>query len=315
MRATLSRPTAPSAAHRANRVTSDRSHCDTRGHDDRPGARRRRRSWSRSALGFAGPASADQVMEGVYTYTQGDVARRVDDLPELRSHGRRPAGQPRAAGGVPAARRADTRRRVSGGDARLTGGQWAFSTDGQGRHHVPGRQHGAHPGDLRVRRRHDDRHAVGGQQRRVRRHRSAAKIVRLAVHAGVQGPLPIPVDQYPLYCDPAASSGAADDEQADRGLGHRLRRQDGDRRDRQAPARSSWSASASAIPRRSAATSARSAGSAPDRPDRHRRRRRADRAGARRAGALRPDRRARRRQHRAHHAVPAGRASTSARRR
>ena len=27
------------------------------------------------ALGFAGPARADQVMQGVYTYTQGDVAR------------------------------------------------------------------------------------------------------------------------------------------------------------------------------------------------------------------------------------------------
>ena len=26
-----------------------------------------------AALGFAGPAGADQVMQGVYTYTQGDV--------------------------------------------------------------------------------------------------------------------------------------------------------------------------------------------------------------------------------------------------
>ena len=35
-------------------------------------------------LGFASPARADQLMQGIYTYTQGDVGGGVDHLPDLR---------------------------------------------------------------------------------------------------------------------------------------------------------------------------------------------------------------------------------------
>ena len=111
-------------------------------------------------------------MEGIYTYTQGDVGAEwtiypscVPTVGDLRDNLELP-------GRVPAARRAELADVVSGGDARLTGGQWDVLHQHEGRPDVPGRQHGADPGDLQVRRPHDDRHALGDQQRRVRRRRS-----------------------------------------------------------------------------------------------------------------------------------------------
>ena len=101
--------------------------------------------------------------------------------------------------------------------------------------------------------------------------------------------------------------GRVIDDQANRGVGHRFRRQDGDRRDRQAPVlragRRRREQPRQGRPRRRRDLRPRHE---PLGLDRHRRRRRADRAQARRAGALRPDRGARRRQHRADHPVPAG---------
>ncbi|GAB5897367.1 hypothetical protein OKHIL_31740 [Mycolicibacterium mageritense] len=80
-----------------------------------------------AGLGFAGPAQAEPVMEGVYTYTQegagpqtftvypscvpvvGDLREPLELAVACRLH-------------------VETSRGIKGGDARLADGQWTYST-------------------------------------------------------------------------------------------------------------------------------------------------------------------------------------------
>ncbi len=109
--------------------------------------------------------------------------------------------------------------RVSGGDARLTGGQWAFSTNiKEGFQCADGSwapvQETYKFDDLTMTgtRSVSNSAACNGQV--------GPKIVVSPFTLAFDGPLPIPpVDRYPLYCDPGGSRGAADDEQANRGVG------------------------------------------------------------------------------------------------
>jgi hypothetical protein len=154
-----------------------------------------------STLGFAGSASADQVMEGIYGYDQGDIHAEWTIYPSCVPT----VGDLRDNLELPVACRlhvSPSSPRVSGGDARLTGGQWAFSTtikegfpcpDGGG--WVP----------IQEIYKFDDLSMTG--TRSVAN--SAAcngqvgpKIVVSPFTLAFARPLPIPVDRYPLYCDP-----------------------------------------------------------------------------------------------------------------
>ena len=155
-----------------------------------------------STLGFAGPASADQVIEGVYTYTQGDVKAEwtiwpscVPTVGDLRDNLELPvACRLHVSPNTP---------RVSGGDARLTGGQWAFSTNIKEGFPCPD---GGSWVPIQEVYKFDDLTMAG--TRSVAN--SAAcngevgpKIVVSPFTMAFARPLPIPVDRYPLYCDPA----------------------------------------------------------------------------------------------------------------
>ena len=87
-----------------------------------------------------------------------------------------------------------------GGDAKLTGDKWALTTNKADRFPVSGRQHGTHRRHLQVRRRDAHRHphvthtAVCGAAPGMTRRRSR-----------LRSPLPIPVNRYPLVCEPAGN--------------------------------------------------------------------------------------------------------------
>lgn len=78
-------------------------------------------------LGFAGPAQAEPVMNGVYTYTQEGIGPQtwsiypscVPTVGDLR--------EPLELA-VACRLHVEASRGTKGGDARLTGGQWVFST-------------------------------------------------------------------------------------------------------------------------------------------------------------------------------------------
>ncbi|MCV7423841.1 hypothetical protein H7K45_25125 [Mycobacterium yunnanensis] len=154
-----------------------------------------------SALGFAGHASADQVMEGVYGYDQGDVHAEWTIYPSCVPT----VGDLRDNLELPVACRlhvAPNSPRVNGGDARLTGGLWTFSTtvkegfpcpDGNGFAPV-------------VESYQFDDATMSGKRSTAN---SAAcngtvqpKIVVSPFTLAFSRPLPIPVDRYPLYCEP-----------------------------------------------------------------------------------------------------------------
>ena len=88
------------------------------------------------ALGLAGPAHADQVMEGVYNYVpqQGESGTWTiypSCVPVV--------GDLRVNLDLPVACRLHVTGSdgITGGDARLTGGLWTLSTEKQRRHDVP----------------------------------------------------------------------------------------------------------------------------------------------------------------------------------
>lgn len=80
-----------------------------------------------SAFGLAGPVHADQVIQGIYGYDQGDVHAEWTIYPSCVPT----VGDLRDNLELPVACRlhvAPSAAKVSGGDTRLTGGQWMFST-------------------------------------------------------------------------------------------------------------------------------------------------------------------------------------------
>ena len=151
-----------------------------------------------AALGFAGPAHADQIMQGVYNYTpqQGDSGTwtiypscvpvvgdlRVNlDLPVACRLHVSPSGG------------------LTGGDAVLTGGQWQFSSPKKDGMQCPDGSSAPTVETIKF----DDLSMTGT---RSISHNDVCGlqpgIVRIPFTLSYQGPLPIPVDQYPLYCEP-----------------------------------------------------------------------------------------------------------------
>lgn len=149
----------------------------------------------------AGTAHAEQVMQGIYTYTQGDIVAEWTIYPscvpvvgDLRNNMELPVACRLHVAPTPATR-------VNGGDARLTGGRWMFSTvkadsiqcsDGTS----------APINEIYT---FDDVTMTGNRQvtnNDVCDNEVPANIVNHPFTLAFARPLPIPVEQYPLYCEP-----------------------------------------------------------------------------------------------------------------
>lgn len=154
-----------------------------------------------AALGFAGPAQADQVMEGIYGYTQGDVTAEWTIFPSCVPT----VGDLRANLELPVACRlhvAPSNTRVAGGDARLAGNVWKFSTTKKNGMTCPD---GVTKAPIMETYEFDDitmsgtrtvsfADACDGQV--------LGDLVTYPFTLAYKGPLSIPVDRYPLYCEP-----------------------------------------------------------------------------------------------------------------
>jgi hypothetical protein len=152
-----------------------------------------------ASLGFAGPAQADQLLQGIYTYTpeQGDSGEFqiwpscvpvVGDLREPLN--------------LPVACRLHMigSRGLTGGDARLTGGVWQWTTVQPQGMQCPDGSWALTTETMKF----DDLTMTGT--------RNIAHTGVCGLQPGIittrftmsyKGPLPIPVEQYPLYCEPA----------------------------------------------------------------------------------------------------------------
>jgi hypothetical protein len=154
-----------------------------------------------SVLGFAGPAKADQVLQGVYSYTQGNLHAEwtiypscVPTVGDLRANLDLPVACRLHVGPTPA-------DLVGGGDARLTGGQWAFSTNSVDGLTCPD----GSTAPLQESYRFDDV-TMAGTRSTMNSAACAgqvpAKVVEYPFTLAFERPLNIPVQQYPLYCEP-----------------------------------------------------------------------------------------------------------------
>jgi hypothetical protein len=152
-----------------------------------------------AVLGFASPARADQVMQGIYTYTQGDIVAEwtiyptcVPTVGDLRDNLELPV-----ACTLHVAPRPSTV--VNGGDARLTSGVWMFSTPKDAGLKCPD----GSSAPIRETYEFDDLTMTG--TRSVANNDVCglpANIVNYPFTLAYKEPLPIPVDRYPLYCEP-----------------------------------------------------------------------------------------------------------------
>lgn len=149
-------------------------------------------------VGFASPARADQVMEGVYTYTQGDLVTTwtiyptcVPTVGDLRDNLELPvACTLHVAPGT---------TKVLGGDARLSGGVWAYS-----KNLLDGFKCADGSTEAILESYKFDDVTMSGT--RSVTHNDVcgvpAAIDNYPFTLTYQGPLPMPTDRYPLYCEP-----------------------------------------------------------------------------------------------------------------
>ncbi|BDX31519.1 hypothetical protein TUM20985_20660 [Mycobacterium antarcticum] len=153
-----------------------------------------------SAFGLAGPAHADQVMQGIYSYDQGDVHEEWTIYPSCVPT----VGDLRDNLELPVACRlhvAPSSARVSGGDARLTGGQWMFSTNIKDGMTCPD----GSTAPIQETYEFDDVTLTGTRSvsnSNVCNGQVTAKVVNSPFTLAFARPLPIPVERYPLYCEP-----------------------------------------------------------------------------------------------------------------
>jgi hypothetical protein len=151
------------------------------------------------AIGFAGPAQADQVMEGIYTYTQGDVHAEwtiypscVPTVGDLRDNLELPVACRLHVAPAPVTA-------VNGGDARLTGGVWEFSTNKKDGLDCPD----GSTAPIQETYKFDDATMTGT---RSVMHNAVCglqpALINLPFTLAYSRPLPIPVEQDPLYCEP-----------------------------------------------------------------------------------------------------------------
>lgn len=152
-----------------------------------------------ASLGFAAPAHADQLLQGVYTYTpqQGDSGTY-----EIWPSCVPVVGDLRVALDLPVACRlhmAPSAEDMTGGDANLVGGVWELSSPKKEGMQCPDGSWAPTIETLKV----DDTTMTGTREIR---HTDvcglAPGIISVPFTLSYQGPLPIPNDQYPLYCEP-----------------------------------------------------------------------------------------------------------------
>ena len=150
-------------------------------------------------LGFASPARADQLMQGIYTYTQGDVVAEwtiypscVPTVGDLRDNLDLPVACRLHVAGAPVTL-------VSGGDARLTGGVWEFTTSIHDGMTCPD----GSTAPIQETYKFDDL-TMSGTRSVIHNDVCGlpASITNLPFTLAFNRALPIPVDQYPLYCEP-----------------------------------------------------------------------------------------------------------------
>lgn len=151
-------------------------------------------------LGFASSASADQVMEGVYDYSQDGINAELSIYPicvptvgDLRDNLELPvACTLHIAPNTPL---------VNSGDARLTNGIWTYSTNIPDGYTCSDGSTAALQETYKI----DDATMTGTRSvinNNICNGEVPAKIVNHPFTLSFNRPLSIPVDRYPLYCEP-----------------------------------------------------------------------------------------------------------------
>jgi hypothetical protein len=151
-----------------------------------------------AVLGSAGPAQADQVIQGVYNYTpaEGDSGT-WDVYPSCVPV----VGDLRVNLELPVACRLhiSPSEGLTGGDAILTGGVWQFSTAKKDGMQCPDGSYAPTTETVKF----DDLTMTG--TRNIRHNDVCGLppgIITTPFTLAFKEPLPIPVEQYPLYCEP-----------------------------------------------------------------------------------------------------------------
>jgi hypothetical protein len=152
-----------------------------------------------AALGFAGPAQADQVIEGIYDYTpQEGPSGTFEIWPSCVPV----VGDLREPLNLPVACRLHMSPSpgLTGGDAILTGGVWQWTTTKRDGMQCPDGSSAPTVETMKF----DDLTMTGT---RLITHTDVCGlqpgIIRVPFTMSYKGPLPNPVERYPLYCEPA----------------------------------------------------------------------------------------------------------------
>jgi hypothetical protein len=149
-------------------------------------------------VGFASPARADQLMQGMYTYTQGDLVATwsiypicVPTVGDLRDNLELPVACTLHV--------AASTSQLQGGDARLTGGQWVYS-----QHTLDGFKCADGSTAAQQETYKFDDATMSGTRSVIHNDVCGvpAAITNYPFTLAYQSPLPMPVDRYPLYCEP-----------------------------------------------------------------------------------------------------------------
>lgn len=151
--------------------------------------------------GVIGTAHANDVMQGIYTYTQGDIVAEWTIYPscvpvvgDLRNNMELPVGCRLHVAPKPSTL-------VNGGDARETSGRWMFSTSKMDGLTCPD----GSTAPIMENYTFDSVSMTGNRQvtnNDVCDNEVPANIENHPFTLAFNRPLPIPVQEYPLYCEP-----------------------------------------------------------------------------------------------------------------
>lgn len=152
-----------------------------------------------AALGFAGPAQADQVVQGIFEYTpeqgaSGEYKIFPSCVPVV--------GDLREPLNLPVACRLHMvgSTGLIGGDARLTGGVWEWTANNDRGMQCPDGSWAPTVDVMKF----DDLTMTGTRNITYTEVCGLQPgIIRIPFTMAQKGPLPAPVEQYPLYCEPA----------------------------------------------------------------------------------------------------------------
>ena len=154
-----------------------------------------------AALGFAGPAQADQLLQGVYTYTpergdSGEFQVWPSCVPVV--------GDLREPLNLPVACRLhmipSPGLQMTGGDARLTNGVWQWTTKNSRGMQCPDGSWEETMETMKF-----DDLTMSGTRNIAHTEICGLQpgIITVPFTMSYKGPVSIPVEQYPLYCEPA----------------------------------------------------------------------------------------------------------------